>query len=51
MISFEALLQAAQQARRGKRCRPAVAAFEFNLERELWRLHEELTAKTEEPES
>ena len=51
MISFEALLQAAQQARRGKRCRPAVAAFEFNRERELSRLHEELTAKTEEPES
>ena len=49
MISFEALLQAAQQARRGKRCRPAVAAFEFHLERELWRLHAEMTAKTYRP--
>lgn len=49
MISFEALLQAAQQARRGKRCRPAVAAFEFNLERELWRLHAELTEKSYRP--
>lgn len=51
MISFEALLCASEQARRGKRCRPAVAAFEFNLERELWRLHEELTQKTYRPGS
>ena len=49
MISFEALLCAAEQARRGKRCRPAVAAFEFNLERELCRLHDELTAKIYRP--
>jgi retron-type reverse transcriptase len=49
MISFEALLCASEKARRGKRCRPAVAAFEFNLERELCRLHEELTQKTYRP--
>ncbi len=49
MISFEALLCASEQARRGKRCRPTVAAFEFNLERELCRLHEELTQKTYRP--
>jgi FkbM family methyltransferase len=42
VVSFEALLHAAEQARLGKRFRPAVMTFEFNLERELWRLHEEL---------
>ena len=49
MISFEALLQAAQQARRGKRHRPVVSSFEFHLERELCRLHHELSHKTWRP--
>ena len=42
LISFEALLRAAEQACKGKRFRPDVAAFHFNLEHELWALHEEL---------
>ena len=49
MISFENLLQAAHAAARGKRFRPAVARFGFHLERELWRLHEELESKTYRP--
>jgi retron-type reverse transcriptase len=49
VISFEALLRAADTARRGKRFRPAVAAFHFDQERALWKLHEELTTKTYRP--
>ena len=49
MISFENLLRAAEKARRGKRFRPAAARFFFHLERELWRLHEELATKTYRP--
>ena len=49
LASFEALLDAAEQARKGKRFRPAVAAFHFDQERALWKLHEELTAKTYRP--
>ncbi len=49
VVSFEALLRAAEQARRGKRFRPDVAAFHFNLEHELWALHEELSTKTYRP--
>ena len=49
VVSFEALLRAADNARKGKRFRPAVAAFHFDQERELWKLHEELTAKTYRP--
>jgi retron-type reverse transcriptase len=49
LISFESLLRAADTARRGKRFRPAVAAFHFDQERALWRLHEELTSKTYQP--
>jgi hypothetical protein len=37
-ISFESLLRAAEQACKGKRFRPAVAAFHFYLEHELWTL-------------
>ena len=48
-ISFGSLLRAAGQARRGKRFRPAVAAFDFDLEHELWSLHDELSAKTYRP--
>ena len=46
VISFEALLRAAEQACKGKRFCPDVAAFHFNLEHELWALHEELATKT-----
>jgi RNA-directed DNA polymerase len=49
VISFEALLHAAEEARRGKRFRPAVASFHFNLEHELWKLHEELSTKKYKP--
>jgi hypothetical protein len=43
VISFEALLRAAERACKGKRFRANVAAFHFNLERELWALHEDRT--------
>lgn len=49
LISFENLLLAATKACRGKRFRPDVAGFQFHLERELWRLHEELRDKTYRP--
>ncbi|MSR59511.1 MAG: RNA-dependent DNA polymerase [Planctomycetaceae bacterium] len=49
MISFENLLRAALDARRGKRFRPSVVAFEFRLEDELWKLHDELQAGTYRP--
>src|SRR5262245_19245359 len=49
VLSFEALLRAAEQACKGKRFRPDVAAFHFNLEHELWTLHEELSTKTYRP--
>src|SRR5262245_16645402 len=49
VFSFEALLRAAEQACKGKRFRPGVAAFHFNLEPELWKLHEELSTKTYRP--
>ena len=45
-ISSENLLHAAEQARRGKRFRPGVAAFHFNLGHGLWVLYEELATKT-----
>ena len=49
VVSFEALLRAADGARRGKRFRPAVAAFHFDQERALWKLHDELSTKTYQP--
>jgi hypothetical protein len=49
VISFAARLRAAEQACKGKRFRPRVAAFPFNLEPELWTLHEELSTKTYRP--
>ena len=49
VISFDALLHAAEQARKGKRFRPAVASCQFHQERALWQLHDELTAKTYRP--
>jgi retron-type reverse transcriptase len=49
LISFPNLLRAARQAERGKRFRPDVARFHFNLERELGALHEELRTYTYRP--
>ncbi len=48
LISFEHLLRASERAKRGKRFRPAVARFEFNLERELFTL-QALRHKTYRP--
>jgi RNA-directed DNA polymerase len=49
LIAFDNLLRAARTACKGKRFRPPVAAFHFDLERQLWRLHEELAARTYRP--
>jgi hypothetical protein len=49
LISFENLLRPAEAACKGKRSRPDVAHFHFGLERELWRLHAELAAKSYQP--
>ncbi len=46
VTGFEGLLRAAQKACKGKRFRPQVARFHFDLEHELWALHEELCTKT-----
>jgi len=46
VCDFENLYQAYRRARKGKRGRPEVAAFEFSLETELVRLQDELAAKT-----
>jgi len=42
IVSFENLLEAAENAARGKRRRPDVARFLLDLEPELHRLREEL---------
>lgn len=49
MISFESLLKAAHKAQKGKRFRPDVAAFNFNIEYELCKLQDELLRKTYTP--
>jgi RNA-directed DNA polymerase len=49
IYEFENLYWAFRKARRGKRGRPDVAAFEFNLELELPRLQEELADETYRP--
>ena len=46
VTSFENLYQAFKKAAKGKRSQAAVAAFEFNLEANLFRLQEELQAKS-----
>jgi retron-type reverse transcriptase len=46
VTAFENLYQAFKKAARGKRSQAAVAAFEFDLEANLFRLQEELQAKT-----
>jgi len=49
VISFENLYLAYRQAARGKRGQAAVASFDFDLEENLLRLHEELAAQTYRP--
>jgi RNA-directed DNA polymerase len=49
IIDFENLLQASHQAQRGKRYRPNVLAFNYNLEEELLQLQHELKDKTYQP--
>jgi retron-type reverse transcriptase len=49
IASFENLYEAFRQARRGKRGRPDVAAFEFDLERNLLELQRELEDETYRP--
>ncbi len=46
ITSFENLYQAFKKAAKGKRGQPGVAAFEFDLEANLFRLQEDLQAKT-----
>jgi retron-type reverse transcriptase len=49
LTSFQHLLRASQKARRGKRFRAGVSAFEFHLEPELWKLQQALQEKTYRP--
>ncbi|WP_166822424.1 reverse transcriptase domain-containing protein [Thalassoroseus pseudoceratinae] len=49
LTSFKHLLRSSEKAKRGKRFRPAVARYEFNLERELWKLREQLQKRTYRP--
>ena len=49
IISFENLWKAAGLAQRGKRLKPNTARFNFQMERELWQLQEELTKEIYEP--
>jgi RNA-directed DNA polymerase len=49
IYDWENLTDAFYRARKGKRSRPDVAAFEFNLENEILSLHEELATQTYRP--
>ena len=49
LVSFENLLAAAHAARRGKRFKTNVARFDFDLERELVALQQELRSQTYRP--
>ena len=49
VFSFYSLACAAERARQRKRSREDVLRFEFDLERNLWELHEELANKTYRP--
>jgi retron-type reverse transcriptase len=49
LVSFPNLLLAARKARRGKRTQPNALRFEFNLERELCRLQDELRQRSYTP--
>lgn len=46
IYQFSNLWLAFEQAGRGKRSQPAVAAFEYDLEKQLLELEEELQAQT-----
>jgi len=46
IISLENLFLAWHEFRRGKKNKPDVQDFEFNLEDNLFQLHQELTVKT-----
>ncbi len=49
IYAFDNLYQAFRKARRGKRSRPEVAAFEHHLEEKLWQLHADLREHTYTP--
>jgi retron-type reverse transcriptase len=49
LLAFDNLLRAAHNACKGKRFRPDVAEFHFDLERQLCRLHRELAENTYRP--
>jgi len=49
IYDFDNLYWAFREARKGKRRKEPVAAFEVDLEPNLWRLHEELVAQTYRP--
>jgi retron-type reverse transcriptase len=49
IADFENLLKAARQAQKGKRFRRNVLTFNYNLERELERLQQELESRTYRP--
>ena len=49
VTSFENLYLAYRKAAKGKRGQPPVAAFEFDLEANLWQLQDELAQQTYRP--
>ena len=49
ICAFDNLYAAFRAARKGKRGKPEVAAFEYHLEPELWQLQQELAEKTYQP--
>ncbi len=49
IVSFQNLLLASKFAQRGKRFKDSTAKFNFQLEKELWRLQAELAEKRYEP--
>lgn len=49
MVSFENLTQAAARAQRGKRLRVSTSEFNFFMEKEIFKLQEELNAQTYRP--
>jgi hypothetical protein len=49
LVSFQNLLDAARHAQRGKRFRPNVLRFNYNLETELLQLQQQLLDQTYQP--
>lgn len=49
LISFDNLLLAAEKAQNGKRSKPNVVQFMFNMEKELFRIQEELRTQRYRP--